>query len=280
MRPVVSAARILALSGTCCCCGCGGRAETLYAFFGIGGVVWSLHSVWGVLPDPFLPHPHFAIWWNLGFRSVAPIVVFCIRLAQGGLPRVERALWLGLVLGPPLVYAAYAAGQSTWRATVAAAAGLRGRPGERSRSASTHGASAATHSPLLGIAGATAFAFGLYATGPSVGSNDNNPVLLTHFAGLVFFPLVASMLIDGFVRAADDLERLNADLERRVADKSAELRSALESMRTAKEPPKAPTAPRAAFSPRPATTCASRCMRWGCTWRRCAPRRDAAARDD
>ncbi|MEO6410708.1 MAG: hybrid sensor histidine kinase/response regulator [Burkholderiaceae bacterium] len=234
--PVVSAAIIFALSGTVLLLWLRRREETLYGFFGVGGVVWSLHSVWGVLSDPLLPYPHFAIWWNLGFGFfVAPIVVFCIRLAHWRLPYFERSLWVALALGPAVVYAANAANvlDSTlmlwrlgWVGVVAIGAMAVGYFAWQRRG---------LHAVLLVVAAATAFAFGLSDWLTSAGQGDNNPVLLTYFSGLAFFPLVASMLIDGFVHAARDLERLNADLERRVAAKSVELRAALESMRIAKE---------------------------------------------
>ena len=234
--PVVAAAVILALAVCVLLLWVRQRGETLYAYFGVGGVIWALHSVWAVLPDPLLPYPHFAVWWNLGFGFfVAPIVVFCIRLARWRVPRMERGLWLLLASGPFLVYAAYAVGAMDvllvwWRLAWIGVVGV--------------GAAAVVyfsfmrrdaHAALLMTAGAAAFGFGLFDWLESFSRSDNNPVLLTNFSGLVFFPLVASMLIDGFVRASRDLERLNVDLERRVETKSAELRAALEAMRSARD---------------------------------------------
>ena len=234
--PVVAAATIFALSVCVLLLWVRQRRETLYAYFGIGGVVWSLHNVWAVLPDPLLAYPHFAIWWTLGFGFfVAPIVVFCIRLAQWQVPRFERALWFALGLGPILVYAAHAFGAldpalTYWRLFWVGVASVGGVA-----VASYAMTRRDFHAVLLLLAGATAFAFGARDWLITMYSSDNNPVLLTAYAGLMFFPLVAWMLIDGFVQASRELESLNAQLERRVAAKSAELLAALAAMRSAKE---------------------------------------------
>ena len=234
--PVVAAAIIFALSVCVLLLWLRRRRETPYAYFGIGGVVWSLHNVWAVLPDPLLPYPQFAIWWNLGFGLfVAPLVVFCVRLAQWQVPRFERSLWIALGLGPLVVYAAHAFGaldaaliywRLFWIGVVSVGVVAVGNYAMTRRD---------FHSVLLLAAGATALAFGAHDWMVTQYASDNNPVLLTAYSGLMFFPLVAWMLIDGFVQASRELERLNAELERRVAAKSAELLAALAAMRVAKE---------------------------------------------
>ncbi len=234
--PVVAAAVIFALSVCVLLLWLRRRGETLYAYFGVGGVVWALHNVWAVLPDPLLPYPHFAVWWNLGFGFfVAPIVVFCVRLAQWRVPRLERALWLALAVGPVFAYSAHAFGAldtalMLWRL------GWVGVVAVGLLAVATYAWTRRDlHAWLLLAAAAAAFSFGLTDWLLSVWRVDNNPVALTHFSGLVFFPLVASMLIDGFVRASRGLEQLNAELEQRVAQQGAELRSALDAMRDAKD---------------------------------------------
>ena len=246
--PVVAAAIILALSVCVLLLWLRRRRETLYAYFGVGGVVWSLHNVWAVLPHPLLPYPHAAIGWNMGFGLfVAPIVVFCIRLAQWRVPRFERALWVALGLGSLLVYAAHGFGvldaaltcwRLFWIGVVSVGVVAVGHYALTRRD---------FHSVLLLAAGATAFAFGAHDWLITRSLGDNNPVLLTAYSGLMFFPLVAWMLIDGFVQAARELERLNAELEGRVAAKNAELLTALEAMRAAKEAAEAANRAKSSF---------------------------------
>lgn len=234
--PVVAASVVVALSACVLLLWARRPNETLYAYFGVGGLFWSLHNVWTVIPDPWLRPPHFGIWWTLGFAFfIAPLVVFCIRLAQWRVPRFERALWFGLVSGPLLLYGAQAAEAleamlAVWRLAWLGAVGVGvcavGRYALRQRT---------VHGALLLATGVVAFAFGAYDWWADRSPTDNNPVLLTHFSGLLFFPLIAWLLIDGFVQAARELEQLNAGLERRVAEKGAELRDALDAMRSAKD---------------------------------------------
>ena len=99
--PVAAAAIIMALSLCVLLLWARQTGDTLYAYFGVGGLVWALHTVWTVLPDPMLRAPHLSIWWTMGYPFfIAPLVVFCIRLAQWELPRFERALWIGVLIGP------------------------------------------------------------------------------------------------------------------------------------------------------------------------------------
>ena len=92
-----------------------------------------------------------------------------------------------------------------------------------------------TRAVLLLAAGGIAFAFGVRDWLVARSDSDNNPVYLTSYSGLVFFPLVAWILIDNFVTTARALSQLNVELERRVVDKSAELQRALDDMRQAKD---------------------------------------------
>ncbi len=245
--PVVAAAIMLSLSACVLLLWARRRSQTLYAYFGAGGVIWSLHNAWTVLPKPLLPAPHESIWWTLGFSLyVVPLIVFCVRLAEWRLPRFERALWLGLAAGPPLLYTAHAFGALEsalvyWRMLSVGAVGVGvwavGRYARRRRD---------VYGLLLFVAGALAFAFGVHDLIAERDPDENNPIYLTYFSGLLFFPLMAWMLIDGFVQASRELERMNVDLEQRVAEKSVALTAAVASMRAAKE--RAETADRAKSS--------------------------------
>ena len=234
--PVAAAAVIMALSLCVLLLWARRTGDTLYAYFGIGGLLWALHTVWTVLPNPILKPPHFSIWWTMGFPLFcAPLVVFCVRLARWQLPRFERALWVGVAVGPVLLYGAHFAGvldtaQDFWRLAwlVAVAVGVFavGRYALQQRNA---------QGVLLLATGALALVFGARDWLLDQDRSDNHPVFLTSYSGLLFFPLVAWILIDSFVRTARELRELNIELERRVADKSTELSQALNEMRAAKD---------------------------------------------
>jgi signal transduction histidine kinase/FixJ family two-component response regulator len=234
--PIVASAVIMALSLCVLVLWMRQHRDPLYAYFGFGGMLWALHTVWTLLPDPLLPPPHFSIWWTMGFSIFcAPLIVFCVRLSKWQLPRFEKTLWIGLAIGPVLLYAGYASGfaattETYWRLAWIGAVGVAvlavGRYAFEQRN---------TRAILLLGVGGIAFAFGLRDWLLSRVATDNNPVYLTSYSGLLFFPLVAWILIDNFVVTARALSQLNVDLERRVVDKSAELQRALDDMRQARD---------------------------------------------
>ena len=246
--PVIAAALTFALSVCVLLLWARQPRETMYGYFGFGGVLWSLHNVWTVWPEHLVGQPHFMIWWNHGFAIfVVPLVLFCVRLAQWRLPRFEQALWLGLVAGPPLLYGANAIGilepsvaawRLAWIGATAVGVYAVGRYALARRDLA---------SLLLLATGALAFGFGVRDWLVDQDKSDNNPIFLTDFSGILFFPLVAWMLIDGFVQASRQLEEMNAELERRVAAKSAELTQALEAMREAKDSAEAANRAKSSF---------------------------------
>ncbi len=246
--PVAAAAVIMALSLCVLLLWARRTGDTLYAYFGIGGLLWALHTVWTVLPNPVLKPPHFGIWWTMGYALFcAPLVVFCVRLARWQLPRFERTLWVGVVVGPLLLYGASFAGvldtaQDYWRlvwlGAVAVGVFAVARYALQQRNA---------QGVLLLATGALALVFGMRDWLLDQDRSDNHPVFLTSFSGLLFFPLVAWILIDSFVRTARELRQLNVDLEQRVASKSTELLQALNEMRAAKDAAEAANRAKSSF---------------------------------
>jgi signal transduction histidine kinase/FixJ family two-component response regulator len=234
--PIISAAVITALSLCVLVLWARSPVETLYGYFGIGGLLWALHTVWTVLPDPILNPPHLSIWWTMGYPFfVTPLVIFCVRLARWHLPRFERVLWVGILAGPVILYAAHGAGhleaalvywRLVWLGAVTIGVAAVGRYAMQQRS---------TQGLLLLVTGALALGFGVRDWLLDRELSDNNPVFLTNYSGLLFFPLVAWILIDGFVRTARELKHLNIELEHRVVSKGAQLQEAVEEMRTAKD---------------------------------------------
>ncbi|MEO6743671.1 MAG: hypothetical protein ABIN08_04215 [Caldimonas sp.] len=90
--PIISAAVITALSPCVLVLWARAPVETLYGYFGIGGLLWAMHTVWTVLPDPILNPPHLSIWWTMGYPFfVTPLVIFCLRLARWQLPHTSGA---------------------------------------------------------------------------------------------------------------------------------------------------------------------------------------------
>ncbi|MEO6746433.1 MAG: ATP-binding protein [Caldimonas sp.] len=234
--PIIAAAVISALSLCVLVLWARSPVETLYGYFGIGGLLWALHTVWTVVPDPLLNPPHLGIWWTMGYPFfVTPLVIFCIRLARWHLPGFERVLWIGILAGPVILYAADAGGvledalmywRLAWIGAVAVGVAAVGRYALQQRS---------TQGVLLLTTGALALGFGVRDWLLDRELSDNNPVFLTNYSGLLFFPLVAWILIDGFVKTARELKQLNIELERRVTAKGAQLQEAVEDMRVAKE---------------------------------------------
>jgi len=245
---IVAAAVIAALSLCVLVLSARRPADRLYAYFGVGGMIWALHTVWTVLPDPLLQGPHFEIWWTMGYPLfVAPLVTFCVRLAGWRLPLFEKAMWTGVLLGPLILYSAYQADvlqagkdyfRLAWIGAVAIGVLAVGRYAAQQRN---------VQGWLLLLTGAVALSFGVYDWLQNRVPDDNNPVFLTSFSGLLFFPLVAWILIDRFVQATTALERLNAELEGRVAQKSAELTRALDDMRAARDAAEAADHAKSAF---------------------------------
>ena len=212
------------------------RSEPMYGYFAIGSIGWGVHTVWSVLPFAPLPGIHNGIWWTTLYSFfVFMLLLFALRFAGYVLPRLETLLLRACVAAPLLYYAANAAGvletvDLIWRfglvcaafATLAAVA----RSGWRQRS---------LDSALLVVASFAAASFGLRDWIVFQRSDDNWPIALTPYSGLPLVVLVAWFLIDRFVRTTESLEGLNRELESRVERKSAELVTALNQMRTARD---------------------------------------------
>ena len=52
--PIISAAVIMALSFSVLVLWVRQHREPMYGYFGFGGLLWAMHTVWTVLPDPLL----------------------------------------------------------------------------------------------------------------------------------------------------------------------------------------------------------------------------------
>ena len=212
------------------------RGDALYGYFGIGSLGWALHTLWTISPVPILTGVHFAVWWtSLYSLFVFMLVIFCVRFTGWRWPRFDRALIAAALSAPVLLYAAAAMGtiaraQELW--LLGCIGAVLVALGAVARYVWTH---RNTASVLLVLTGVVSTAFAVNDWSVARAGNDNNPIYLVPYAGLLFVMLVAWMLIDRFVAASRELEAMNRELEQRVEAKGAELTRALAQMRDAKE---------------------------------------------
>jgi signal transduction histidine kinase len=210
--------------------------DSMYGYFGYGALAWALHNAWSVSPVSPLDGIHRQVWWtSLYTFFVAMLVIFCVRLAGWNWPRFDRAL-CGLALaGPLLLYAASGAGvldpaQEAWLlgwiGVVAVGLSAVAHYAWRQRNA---------NGVLLMLTGAVSLAFAVHDWVINHAGQDNNPVYLVPYAGLLFVLTVSWTLIDRFVGASLALESMNSELERRVDLKSTQLVRTMEQMRAAKD---------------------------------------------
>jgi len=212
------------------------QREDLYGYFGASAVAWSLHSAWSISPWAVLGRGHYGVWWTSIYGLfVALLVIFSLRLAESRWPRFERLLWVVVLAGPLLLYLALALGQfplasewlrMAWIGAVAVAVVVVARIAWRRRD---------PDSLLIAFTGLVSLAFGLHDWLAARNPDDNNPVYLVPYAGLLFVVVVVRMLVDRFVRASRQLAAMNSELERRVAEQNAELLDALDRMRQARD---------------------------------------------
>jgi signal transduction histidine kinase/CheY-like chemotaxis protein len=211
-------------------------SDTIYGWFGVASLAWGLHTAWGAAPRTFVSPQHFYVWYgSLYFFLVITLTVFALRFAGYAWRRFERVVLGAAALMPALYYTAQAFGVLSTldmlvrlimvlNAFIALLAVARSAWFRRS-----------TESSLLVMAGIAAAGLGLRDWLVFTFQDDNLPVQLAPYAGLPFVALVAWFLIDRFVRTNESLELLNRELEQRVQAKSAELLTALDHMRAARD---------------------------------------------
>jgi signal transduction histidine kinase/CheY-like chemotaxis protein len=224
------------------------RGDALYGYFGIGSLGWALHTLWTISPVVILSGVHRDVWWtSLYSLFVVMLVIFCVRFAGWRWPRFDRTLIVAAVSAPLVMYTASAFGefarvQELWLlaciVAVVVALVAVGRYVWANRN---------TSSVLLVLTGVVSSAFAINDWLVSHRGQDNNPIYLVPYAGLLFVVLVAWMLIDRFVTASRELETMNLHLEQRVAAKNAELTLALQSMRSVKDHAEAANRSKTAF---------------------------------
>jgi len=213
-----------------------GRRDPIFAFFGAGMVGWGLHTVWTLLPTPLLPDPHHGVWWNTLYTAfVAMLVLFSVRFSEADWPRLERAVWLLVLATPWVLYAAAAVAPRSdfpayWRLLLIGVVGVGVAAIVRAA-----GRAPSADRVLIAIIGLVSLGAAGHDWGTAMQREDNNPVYLVPYVGLLFGAFVMRVLIDRFLAASRQLETLNLSLEQRVAAQHLELREALAQMRVARD---------------------------------------------
>lgn len=198
--------------------------ERQYGSFGLGAVLWALHTVWSTAAGAWLPAPHATVWWTTLYAGVVVmLVLFALQFTQRAWPGVERAALVALLATPLLLYAAAAAGvlpaaTDALRLLLVALAfaGLgvvAHHAWHRRSAASAMFVLAGSCSASLGLRDWLVFRYGI----------DNHPVAWTPYAGAPFIVLLSWLLLDRFVRTTRSLEAVNRALEQRVSRREAEL---------------------------------------------------------
>lgn len=224
------------------------RDDASYALFGAASIVWGVRNVVDVLFHLAIPQPHWEIAMTaLYFLFVGLLCLFCLRFVGAALPRYERML-RGAMAGSPLLPYALLPWVSVLTSTRLVLLGMLGfvvpplsvvaRKALQERSLGAI---------LITLAGAVAFAFGIYdwAAVGSAGMFDS--VRLVPYAALFFTTAVGWMLAHRFLQAYKRLEQMNVMLDERVAQKSAALLSNMDKLAQAKAEAEAANAAKSRF---------------------------------
>jgi signal transduction histidine kinase len=200
------------------------RGEVVYAHFGLGATLWSAHTFWTIAPWTPLTGVHQGVWWNTLYAAfVVMLSLFCLRFAQQGRPRFERAVLVLAAPVPVLLYAASGLGMLDTAAEALRLAMVLLATGALGYVARHAWHRRSTASALLVASGLAGAGLGLRDWLVFRNGDDNLPVALTPYAGLPFILLVSWFLVDRFARTAQSLEAINRQLEGRVARRESEL---------------------------------------------------------
>jgi signal transduction histidine kinase/CheY-like chemotaxis protein len=212
------------------------RRDAGFGLFATAVMLWSVHTLLSLLPEPLIPQPHWAIVWTWAYLVfVALLCLFCIRFAGVRWRLYERAVKIYAVGALPALYLAYALDSFGPFSTIARFGGIvmvLVALGTVARYAIRQWN---LESALLLVAGSLSATFAIHDWLVAQNPLDLRPVWLVPYAALAFLTLFGYLLTDRFIRALGAAERLNIDLERRVAEKSAALYAQLQVTQMAKD---------------------------------------------
>jgi signal transduction histidine kinase/ActR/RegA family two-component response regulator len=224
------------------------RRDAGYLMFAVAVVLWSLHTLASLSPEPLLPAPHWIVLWTGTYQLfVAMLCLFCVRYVGVLWPRYERFVLLYAAAAVPILYAANAldvlAKAAAWErlggiVIVVAALCSVARYALRRFNA---------ESALLLAAGTISTVVALHDWLASQDPLDLRPVWLVPYAALAFLTLFGYLLTDRFVRALNESEQLNVELERRVEEKGAALTAQLRMTREARDAAEAANRAKSSF---------------------------------
>jgi signal transduction histidine kinase/ActR/RegA family two-component response regulator len=224
------------------------RREPGYLMFSVAVVLWSLHTLASLAPQPLLPQPHWTILWTATYLVFASLLcLFSIRYVGVRWPLYERFVVLYAVAALPILYAARAfdalAQATGWERLggiilVIIALAAVARYALRRFNA---------ESALLLAAGSISAVFAVHDWLAAQDPLNLRPVWLVPYAALAFLTLFGYLLTDRFVRALNDSEELNVELERRVEEKGAALTAQLQMTREARDAAEAANRAKSSF---------------------------------
>ncbi len=197
------------------------RHEAIYLYAALTALAFALFVAGRfVIAEPPIPSPYWGMLVWAGLEGyVVLMCLFALRYGGWYRPRLERWLWIYLVVSPFIDYASFVGiwgwvTQQWWLMTFVLTSvyvAIFWTIAWQRRTLETMG---------LAIAGSIKLI---------ISANErllSYPIDLPRyqpFAYLPMFMMIGWMLIDRFVRSLDNSEKLNAELEQRVAEKHAEL---------------------------------------------------------
>ena len=210
------------------------RGESLYGYFGVGTLLWGLHTIWSLVPYPPFPQPHERVLWTATYTFwVSLLVIFFLHYTGKPWRRFVRAMWIFGVTGFPMMYVAsyfgaFGLASTAWRAgailCVLAALVIVVRYVWRERR---------VDSILLMVTGTISAGFGVRDFLINLQPGILTPVWLVPYAGIAYMILFGWLLLGRFNRNIEALENVNLTLTERVAEKSRELADNFERLRAA-----------------------------------------------
>lgn len=207
------------------------RQDTMYAYFGLAALVWTLNSTNLYVRD--LPIPNQ--WWEILINTTLPVFIALLMLSllrfiERPWRGYERLLWLllagaplTLLVAPESLFFRFTTGWFLLALTVTVVMSLLlARAAWQRRSMDI---------ALLAASIWTGFLFGAhdwlmhskflwYAEPERIASGE---IHLVHYAAPLVFMMVGWIMTTRFVHVLNGFERLNRELEQRVASKHAEL---------------------------------------------------------
>jgi signal transduction histidine kinase len=216
------------------------RKDTMYGYFGLSALTWSLNSANLYIQDIPLSTTQWEVLINASFQVFAALfLISLLRFIDARSRWLERLLWALLIGSPVMLALAPESAYSSLTAalhllSLSAAAvliALLTRAALRRRDLDIAMLAAGMwlivlfaahdwllHSKLL-----------WYANGHWLGQGD---IYLLQFAAPMIFMVVGWIMTARFVRVLNDFERLNVELEDRVAAKHAELAANFDRLQT------------------------------------------------